>query len=83
MKKITWNLGGNIESVTASRSPVWGLVKEVKIPNPATKKEIGFQIQGTPCNTQNPTCLGPRAADKRPPAYAGIDLHKKTLQVEV
>ena len=26
---------------------------------------------------------GSRAADKRPPAYVGIDLHKKTLQVEV
>ena len=24
-----------------------------------------------------------RAAGKRPPAYVGIDLHKKTLQVEV
>ncbi len=26
---------------------------------------------------------GSRAADKRPPAYVGIDLHKKTLQIEI
>ena len=26
---------------------------------------------------------GSRAADKRLPAYVGIDLHRKTLQVEV
>ena len=65
------------------RSPVWSLVKRSKntrsrngkrdrIPNPEksmkrTKSNVSWS----------------RAADKWPLAYVGIDLHKKTLQVEV
>ena len=71
-----------MEDPAASRSPVWGLVKSTnlkprdekrdRIPNP--RNLMQYTKSNMPWS---------RAADKQPPAYVGIDLHKKTLQVEV
>ena len=83
MKKIARNLGGNIGGVGESRSPVWGLAKRSENPESNNGKRDRVPNPRKSMKHTKSSASGSRAADKRPPAYVEIDLHKKTLQVEV
>ena len=71
-----------MEDPAASRSPVWGLVKGKNL-KPRDEKRDRIPNPRNPMQYTKSNMPWSRAADKRPPAYVGIDLHKKTLQVEV
>ena len=71
-----------MEDPAASRSPVWGLVKGKNL-KPRDEKRDRIPNPRNPMQYAKSDMSWSRAADKRPPAYVGIDLHKKTLQVEV
>ena len=71
-----------MEDPAASRSPVWGLVKSKNL-KPRDEKRDRIPNPRNPMQYTKSDMPWSRAADKRPPAYVGIDLHKKTLQVEV
>ena len=71
-----------MEDPAASGSPVWGLVKNKNL-KPRDEKRDRIPNPRNPMQYTKSNMPWSRAADKRPPAYVGIDLHKKTLQVEV
>ena len=71
-----------MEDSAASRSPVWGLVKSKNLKS-RDEKRGRIPNPRKPMQYTKSNMLWLRAADKWPPAYVGIDLHKKTLQVEV
>ena len=83
MKKIARNLGGNIGGVGESKSPVWRLVKRSENTKSRNEKRDRVPNPRKSMKRTKSNASGSRAADKRPPAYVEIDLHKKTLQIEI
>ena len=83
MKKLARKSGGNIGGVGESRSPVWGLAKRSENPKSRNEKRDRIPNPRKSMKRTKSNTSGSRTADKRPPAYVGIDLHKKTLQIEV
>ena len=78
MKEIARNLGGDIESVTDSRSPGLVPVKRNDNPRPDNEKRDRDVNPRKPMKQTKSN-----VSESRPPAYVGIDLHKKTLQIEI
>ena len=71
-----------MEDPATSRSPVWRLIKSKNLKSRDEKKgRIPNPRKSIQCTEFNMPWS--QAADKRPPAYVEIDLHKKTFQVEI
>ena len=71
-----------MEDPAVSKSPVCGLAKSKNLkPRDEKRDKIPNPRNSMQCTESD--MLWSRAADKRPPACVRIDLHKKTLQVEV